>query len=251
MTREYDCSRYVFRSLKYKTKQQECVVYGRILKKFIRVVDSVAITLPPQVLNSCIVEHMLISWFNNFVQGLTEVSKFKGHANSMGLPISASASAQGEYIICGSEEGRVYIWNNQYVKDELPKHQSVPREKVNSYEYFRGHDGFATVALLAPDTCRRSAAGLDGQQGIANCPITTSGFRERIKNAAKTAAYAIPHAIPGHHHHHISDDGNSSHGVANGDERDFRLLGQVIVTAGGDGEIRVWENFGLPVKQAS
>jgi len=43
-------------------------------------------------------------------QGLTEVWKFKGHSNNRGLPISASHSTRGDYIICGSDDGRVYVW---------------------------------------------------------------------------------------------------------------------------------------------
>lgn len=48
------------------------------------------------------------------LQGTTsapsEVAKFKGHINESGRPVGASSSPRGDYIICGSDDGRVFVW---------------------------------------------------------------------------------------------------------------------------------------------
>ncbi|CAD7697908.1 unnamed protein product [Ostreobium quekettii] len=181
-------------------------------------------------------------------QGLTEVMKFKGHTNNVGLPISASHSPQGDYIICGSEEGRAYIWSNSTKpledanssKEDMHMHSSVTREKVNAYEWFRAHDGYATVALLAPDTCRRPLADLENfvdQEGVA-AAASTGRFKRTSRHTTNAAGHAPAQANHG---------SAGQEAVNGGGGESYRLWGQVIVTAGGDGEIRVWENFGFPV----
>ncbi|CAI2361449.1 unnamed protein product [Moneuplotes crassus] len=63
------------------------------------------------------------------IPGVSQI-KFKGHIN-MSLPIRASISEGLEYIICGSEDGYVYIWNKPNGAEEIEKHC-----RNSSYERF-------------------------------------------------------------------------------------------------------------------
>jgi len=56
--------------------------------------------------------------------------KFKGHKND-NLPIKGRISEGLEYIISGSEDGYVYIWNNPNGAKEIEKHS-----RNESYEKF-------------------------------------------------------------------------------------------------------------------
>eukprot|EP00803_Ostreobium_quekettii_P009209 evm.model.scf_772EXC.6 EVM.evm.TU.scf_772EXC.6 scf_772EXC:50648-51557(+) len=187
------------------------------------------------------------------IQGLKEVMKFKGHTNNTGLPISASHCLERGYIICGSEEGRVYIWNNSTKlgedenapKEEMPVHASVAREKINSYEWFRAHDGCATVALFAPDTCRRPFVDLDS---VEDTPVVVQSSAHRLRRVLKHASQS---SGSGHIATGEETMPSSQEVLDGGTGEGFGLFGQVIVTAGGDGEIRVWENFGFPVNLTS
>jgi len=46
------------------------------------------------------------------LEGYKQRTKFKGHVNES-LQISATSSEDLDYIICGSEDGNVYMWNYQ------------------------------------------------------------------------------------------------------------------------------------------
>jgi WD40 repeat protein len=74
--------------------------------------------------------------------------KFKGLLNEK-LPIRASFSEDGKFVICGSEDHDVYIWNshgkvsNSLIMDSAKDHNA-------QYEHFKAHDDSCTVALFAP-----------------------------------------------------------------------------------------------------
>lgn len=97
------------------------------------------------------------------------------------------------------------------------------REKVASNENFQAHDGYTTSAVFAPDTCRRPFSALGQEQEDApSHALQPLDQKQRV-------------SFQSH---------NSSEDV---DPKNLNLWGQVIVTAGHGGEIRIWENFGLPV----
>lgn len=47
---------------------------------------------------------------HGFIAGLRLQCKYKGHSNR-NTQIRASFAADGQSIICGSDDGHVYIWN--------------------------------------------------------------------------------------------------------------------------------------------
>ena len=60
--------------------------------------------------------------------GLRLQCKYKGHSNR-NTQIRASFSADGKSIICGSDDGYVYIWN---LEDSAPAAQAAGKKVVTA-----------------------------------------------------------------------------------------------------------------------
>jgi len=142
------------------------------------------------------------------------ICKFKGHENSSGRPIVAYPSSNGGYVISGSDDGRVFIWNNA---SRPFKRQE--RDKISEHESFQAHNGFCPTARFCPDNCRRPLEHLD--LGLPS----GGNYHALMKMVGLTPSG--DGSLPG----------------------EFSLWGQVIITGGSRGEIRVWENFGVPTPQ--
>jgi WD repeat-containing protein 44 len=215
-------------------------------------------------------------------------AKFKGHANRS-TQIKASFSPRGDYIICGSDDGWVYIWttrrtavpgsperglqaggggrethafdgaasrgtdangnavnsgiysnktntNNNTVHSSqsdtprsplvadtgsarssssaagtgVPVSQPVAKEKNSSFECFQVASDVVTVALFAPECAQRALESLSPTSDAAA--------------AAGGGGNDVGGRLLGH----------------------GGLRGQVILTAGYNGEIKIYENIGLP-----
>ena len=75
--------------------------------------------------------------------------KFRGHENSCSQ-IRATFSDDGKYVICGSEDKKVYIWPTGPV--ERPDSDKRP------VEVFEAHSSIVTLALMASTKTRRALA---------------------------------------------------------------------------------------------
>ncbi|KIX08292.1 uncharacterized protein Z518_02948 [Rhinocladiella mackenziei CBS 650.93] len=75
--------------------------------------------------------------------------KFRGNENSCSQ-IHASFSDDGKYVICGSEDRKVYIWPTSV--NERPENDKRPME------VFEAHSAIVTTAILAPEKTRRLLA---------------------------------------------------------------------------------------------
>jgi len=79
--------------------------------------------------------------------------KYKGLLNDS-MQIKASFSEENEYVICGSENGKVYIWKAYQAN---AKHSTTGhRDKNNSYESFLGSGGDPAIATVAQFVHSRS-----------------------------------------------------------------------------------------------
>ncbi|KDD73532.1 hypothetical protein H632_c2081p0, partial [Helicosporidium sp. ATCC 50920] len=81
--------------------------------------------------------------------GLALHVKFKGHANKS-TQIKASFSPEGDRVICGSDDGWVYLWSLPRDGAASKPDQEAVREKVLAYDSFQALGDVATVALFAP-----------------------------------------------------------------------------------------------------
>ncbi|PSC74579.1 signal transducer [Micractinium conductrix] len=166
--------------------------------------------------------------------GYTLRCKYKGHTNR-NTQIRASFSPGGDYISCGSDDGWVYVWGTR--KSDVPpsgpagggggaaaaagasfqqqrdSDSPLSKEKNASYECFQANGDIVTVAIFAPASCHRSAESMSP---------SADALRHQRSNSLEDRA-----------------DGEAALAMA-------RARGQVLVTAGYTGEIKMYENIGLP-----
>ncbi|PKS13371.1 hypothetical protein jhhlp_000142 [Lomentospora prolificans] len=152
------------------------------------------------------------------------VAKFKGHENQF-TQMRASFSDNGQYIICGSEDKRAYIWSvsttDAESKDKRP------------YESFDAHTEMLTAAVFAPTATRR----LLGQSGdpiydLCNPPPVTLLSREEA-NVSQTAfsEHSIGEVLA-----HVRKPEESPGYIA----RSTHYDGNIIVTSDRTGVIKVF-----------
>lgn len=206
------------------------------------------------------------------VDGVDLVHKFKGFRNT-NSQISASLSAKGKYVVSASEDSHVYVWKHE--ADSRPSRGKAVTV-TRSYEHFHCQD--VSVAIPwpglddtwgaldgysaernGPDTEEASAAnhpptpveetndtvGSRSVSGCSNSPlhgsiswaannyfdkIATNWTDEKLSLAARSRSPRV------------------SVDISNGIGENMSAWGLVIVTAGLRGEIRTYQNFGLPVR---
>ncbi|KAK9818208.1 hypothetical protein WJX72_008854 [[Myrmecia] bisecta] len=179
--------------------------------------------------------HLLITSNDSRVRlynGYMLQCKYKGHQNR-NTQIRATFSSTGDYIISGSDDGWVYMWNtvNFPPQTNSAVMGSWTQDKNGSYECFHAHDDIVTVALFAPETAWRALKR----------PIYPD------QNKA-TAALLHQRANGSGNHRKLSKE-EAAEAAAMGEAAYAagRAYGQVILSAGYSGEIKVFENLALPL----
>lgn len=208
------------------------------------------------------------------VDGVDLVHKFKGFRNASSQ-ISASLTANGKYIVAASEDSHVYIWKNEA---DCRPNRSKGVTVTQSYEHFHCKD----VSVAAPwpgmgdtwdmrDTFSGEQPELDNNNDeitSANHPPTPVEENFGNEGSQSASGYNSPH------HATIASATNSyffdrisatwpeeklllaarnqsprvSMDFSNGVSQKMSAWGMVIVTAGLRGEIRTFQNFGLPLR---
>ncbi|XP_022139460.1 WD repeat-containing protein 44 isoform X2 [Momordica charantia] len=210
------------------------------------------------------------------VDGVDLVQRFKGFRNT-NSQISACLSANGRYVISASEDSHVCIWKHE--ADARPS-RSKGVTVVRSYEHFHCQD--VSVAIPWPgmgdswglhdDYCGDNNAienhldevysanhpptpveAANGSEdslsasGCTNSPLhgtlssaTNSYFFDRISATWPEEKLVL--------NPRNNRSPHSSVDIASGMFQGSSAWGMVIVTAGLRGEIRTFQNFGLPVK---
>ncbi|KAM3204051.1 WD repeat-containing protein 44 [Capsicum annuum] len=207
------------------------------------------------------------------VDGADLFHKFKGFRNTS-RQISASTTADGRYVVCASEDSHVYIWKHE--GDSRPS-RNKGVTITQSYEHFHSQD--VSVAIPWPgmsDTLRyhtsssgeqSSHDGLDEvstanhppspveecsplTSGCGNSPLhgtissaTNNYFFDRISATwpEEKLLLATKYRSP-----RVSTD--ASIDFSSGLTQTKFCWGLVIVTASHRGEIRTFQNFGLPIR---
>ncbi|KKA30290.1 hypothetical protein TD95_003870 [Thielaviopsis punctulata] len=151
--------------------------------------------------------------------------KLKGHEN-MSSQLHSRLSDDGRYVVCGSEDKKVFIW--PMVCSDLD-----PKDKdKRPVEYFEAHDDIVTVAMFAPSSTRRLiGASDDPVYDLCNPPPIT--LISRDEESASQASFS-----PGNNSNNRRSlkPGDSPAYIARAGHKD----GNILVTSDKRGVIRVW-----------
>ncbi|KAJ6332923.1 hypothetical protein OIU77_008887 [Salix suchowensis] len=208
------------------------------------------------------------------IDGFDLVHKFKGFRNT-NSQISASLTANGKYVVSASEDSYVYVWKHE-ADSRLSRSKGVTITR--SYEHFLCQD--VSVAIPWPgmgdtwglqDTLSGEQNGLDnhldevsvvnhpptpveeasneGSQSLSGC--TNSPMNGIISSATNGYFFDRISATWPEERLELATRTRSTHAgvdIINGLSQNVSAYGMVIVTAGRRGEIRTFQNFGLPIR---
>ncbi|CAM8992215.1 unnamed protein product [Rhodiola kirilowii] len=189
------------------------------------------------------------------IDGDDLVHKFKGFRNTHSQ-ISASITMNGKYIVAASEDSNVYVWRRE--ADSRPR-RSKTVTVTQAFENFYSQDVSVAIPWCGSDDswCLNDVQGqnelnaeIDKLQSAYNSPTafdrraddepTTSSAghpkAETVNDERRISASAIPNQSP-----RLSTDFSS------GIFHNKSAWGMVIITGGLRGELRTYQNFGLPV----
>ncbi|KAI3788576.1 hypothetical protein L2E82_01347 [Cichorium intybus] len=184
------------------------------------------------------------------LDGSHVVTKLIGYKNTTSQFL-AQYSADGKYIICASEDSQVYIW-----KHEKPKSSGGAKPKyvtTTSYEHFPCTE----VTVVVPWSKRSGQDPVTAEDNVqakksSQLPPVPKNSTEKSTNST------IDDSVqPSRTDSSIgtSDPGDASSRSDGGNNNNTNVQstawGLVIVAAGVGGEIKVYQNIGLPVKVGS
>ncbi|RWW02707.1 hypothetical protein GW17_00034189 [Ensete ventricosum] len=199
--------------------------------------------------------------------GADALLSFSGFRNTSSQ-ISAYWTANGRYVICASEDSHVYVW--RYDEDSRSSRSKTAASVTQSYEHF--HCQGVTVAVPWP--CSRlermvrthsNKQDEAGEESQANSPLLVEAnglhlspspsnqniscqqnnsilSRKPDHFGDRLSATWPEELMAGKQTPRINNDLNSCHAPA----QKSSAWGLVIVTASRCGEIRTFQNFGVP-----
>ncbi|KAI0392322.1 WD40 repeat-like protein [Xylariaceae sp. FL0594] len=151
-------------------------------------------------------------------------AKLRGHENACNQ-IRASFSDDGNYVICGSEDGRTFIWSKGLGDADS-------REK-RPCEYFEAHSEIVTAAIFAPTKTRQLLqASLDPIFTLCNPPPIT--LRSRDESTANLTLSVCD--AQSEHSAKVSKPEESPAFIARSNHYD----GNIVVTTDHSGLIKVF-----------
>lgn len=154
--------------------------------------------------------------------------KFKGHENNYSQ-IRATCSEDTSYVICGSEDRKVYIWSSSPLENDKKDKRPV--------EMFEAHTTITTCAILAPTKTRQFLGNSeDPIYDICNPPPVTLLSREESVYSSKPPTENGSVQVPGAAADAALKKAESPAFIA----RSAHTGGQIIVTADYTGTIKVF-----------
>nr|GEU70444.1 hypothetical protein [Tanacetum cinerariifolium] len=211
------------------------------------------------------------------VDGFDLVHKFKGFRNT-NSQISAYLAANGRYVVCASEDSNVYVWKHE---GDSRASRSKTVAVTQSYEHFHCQD--VSMAIPWPgmtDTCwglqdsepnmlNGDHDQLDEMSTANNPPSPESGTNGKDGSPLTSGSSSSPlhgtlsSATNGYFFDRMSAtwpeeklvsaatknrSPRTSIDFSNGMSPGKSAWGMVIVTAGLRGELKTFQNFGMPVR---
>lgn len=202
---------------------------------------------PSKVMVTCADSHVRI------LDGINVIGKYKG-PRTAGNHLSASFTSDGKHIVSASEDSNVYVWNCDVPEDYV----SQPKV-VRSSEFFSSDSSIAIpwsgLKTINPDNGRHSVGGLsqtsNGMLPFIPSPYLSLGSELFLEAIPKGSATWPEEKLP------VSSPRSVSSGMCKSEYKflkssyqsssDSHAWGLVIVTAGYDGRIRSFHNYGLPL----
>jgi len=234
------CLFYDTESLKYSTSIHVRSSHGKNAKGS-KITGIQTITVPPDSSNGDV--KLLITSNDSRIRlyNLRDKSleqKFRGATNSSSQ-IQARFSSDAQYIICGSEDGKVFIWSVDWLERE-----------ARLLEFFEAHNVATTVTAFAPMTARQRLSGSgDPVYDLCNPPNVM------LQSTTEEGAESLRSWRPGDDAARLKRSPSTSSG-ANGSTlslnrpaghrspsyltRSMHRTGNIIVTASSDGVIKVF-----------
>jgi WD repeat-containing protein 44 len=151
--------------------------------------------------------------------------------------IRASVSEDGNFVIAGSEDAHVYIWDAGAGPSSLLSLDTLQGKGKNSdppYEYWTAHPGTVTCALVAPLKAHTFLEASEDPISI-HASMQQAGKVSQSTTTALTAmslASAISAAVP----HHVRQGGNSAQPTPAFDAKRNRI----VCTVDESSKLRVW-----------
>ena len=169
--------------------------------------------------------------------GFTLCCKYKGHRNA-NSQIASGFSPGGGFVACGSEDGGVCIWStiNTFIPSVNPFYTGYRSDKNASFESFLAHNDIVTSAVFAPlQNDPATTKKIAGSLGIAP---PTKAAEALVKPSLKRLGLGKSRA---------DQEREEAQRAGETAMRAAAAVGQRIVTSGFSGEIRIFENVGLPI----
>lgn len=202
------------------------------------------------------------------LDGIDVVHKYKGLAKSGGQT-SASFTSTGQHIVSVGEDSRIYIWNYDNMRIQLSKAKKSARScehfsfegvsiaipysgmgpekggagndstsvssqtcsNQSSYSWARDQERFSLASWFSTDVSSKASATWPEEK----LPIWDAQYPDQDDQTCN---------CPDHHLQQLHQHQNNSQSFGNLPAS----WGLVFVTAGKDGMIRTFHNFGLPMK---
>ncbi|EEF28046.1 uncharacterized protein LOC8262020 isoform X2 [Ricinus communis] len=187
------------------------------------------------------------------LQGLNVIGKYKGLKNASSQ-MSASFTSDGKHIISASEDSNVYMWNCINQQENVP----VQAKKIRSCERFSTNASVAIPWSGLRHGNLRNGWGFHVSNGYSPevMPFSSPasfflGQEYFLESYPKGSATWPEEKLPVSSPFSASSGMNKSHCKFLEASRQNTAIshawGLVIVTAGWDGRIRSFHNYGLPV----
>ncbi|XP_043724586.1 WD repeat-containing protein 44-like isoform X2 [Telopea speciosissima] len=193
--------------------------------------------------------------------GVEVIHKYRGLRKS-GSQMSASFTSNGRHIISVGEDSRVYVWNY-----DIPSVPSSRQPKsVRSCEHFFAHGVSVAIpwssremehvelACCSPHCSLQTQEHSESTSRVRDSDRFSLGSWFSMDGLSRGSATWPEEKLPSwdipvvDHDHHHQQQQHQHHNVSN-----YSALsatwGQVIVTAGWDGVISTFHNYGLPVRR--
>ncbi|CAM8891199.1 unnamed protein product [Rhodiola kirilowii] len=202
------------------------------------------------------------------IDGVDLVHKFKGFRNT-NSQISASITMNGKYIVAASEDSNVYMWRHE--ADSRPR-RSKTVTVTQAYENFHCQD--VSVAIPWPGSDDSWCFNDVQDQNELNAQIDKVRFAHNLPTALNRRTDDEPTTSSSGHtgktfgltssspRHRISEAVNDvkltspvpsrsprlGRDLYNAMFQEYSAWGMVIITGNMRGELRTFQNFGLPVR---